>query len=556
MNVHPQHRATLAALFAGGLIGLIVALQSLDPQFIAGTGGKWLRPENDYNIHLVGWHYFVRDAWRLPLFSVPMMGYPEGGSVLLNDALPLAALASKLAYRLSGVIVNPFGWWILLTYVLQGVMAVRVLQAVGVQSIFVSAAAAALAVCSTSFMTRMDLGHTALSTHGLLLWAIALHFSSLRQSGARHAEWTVLLVTTLLVNAYLFVMVLALAAATLVARGVRRRLDVRDLGRAALGIGLVAVLGLLAGYGPVLTNPATMKSEGFGHFSWNLASLFLPPEGFFGVLGGVTRDATQGQYEGDAYLGRGALLLLALAATSPRRVAGYLRRYWVLAATLVALAGCAASNRVYLGGLLIASYELPQLALDVASAFRASGRFIWPLAYGLTLLPLACLHRWWPRPVAALVAALAVFLQVSEVVPDIRYRRVQTTLGHDDLIDEARMGAWLAEHRRLWQYPSWDCGGLVGHERRWGSRNFNRELQLQLAAAKAGRPTNSVHMSRVLKDCSAEATWLDDATLEDGVLYVLARPATEASPVLSALQRSTACVTLDWAVVCSARWRR
>jgi hypothetical protein len=392
-------------------------------------------------------------------------------------------------------------------------------------------------------------------THGLVLWALALHFSSLRQGRARQVEGAALLAVTLLVNPYLFVMVFALWAATLVALGVRRHLGAGDLGRAALGIGLVAALGLLAGYGPVFTHPATMKSEGFGHFSWNLATLFLPPGGVPGVLDGVTRDATLGQYEGDAYLGRGALLVLALALAAPRRVIAHLRRYGVLVATLAALAVYAASNRVYLGGLLVVAYPLPELALDLASAFRASGRFIWPLAYALTLLPLACLQRAWPRPAAAFVAGLAVALQVSEIAPDIRYRRVQTALAHEDLIDEARMGAWLAGHRRLWQYPSWDCGGLVGHQRRWGSRYFNRELQLQLAAAEAGRPTNSVHMSRVLKDCAAEAAWPERAALEEGVLYVLGLAAVEASPALSALRRSGACVTLDWAVVCSAEWR-
>lgn len=119
-----------------------MALHALDPRFVAGTGGKWIRPDNDYNAYLVAWHYYIVDAWRLPLFSIPAMGFPEGGSVLFNDALPLAALFTKALYQLAGVRPNPFGWWILLTYVLQGAMAARLVCAVGAQSIWVSAAAA------------------------------------------------------------------------------------------------------------------------------------------------------------------------------------------------------------------------------------------------------------------------------------------------------------------------------------------------------------------------------------------------------------------------------
>ncbi len=554
-KVNALERSTVAGLIAGGVVGLIVGLQALDPLFIAGTGGKWVRPENDYNAYLVAWSYYVRDAWRVPLFSLPLMGYPEGGSVLFNDALPLTALGTKILYKVSGALINPFGWWILLTYVLQGTMAARLMQAVGVCSIWACLSAAAFAVVSTSFVTRM--GHTALSTHCVLLWAIALHFSSLRQRRAKIAESTVLLAITLLVNAYLFAMVFALVAITQIALLCRHALDSRDVRRAAVGMTFVVALGLLAGYALVFTNPTTMKSEGFGRYSWNLATLLLPAEGVLGLLGGVTRDATHGQYEGEAYIGQGALLLLVLAASwAPRRALGYLRRYWVFTATLVAFAIYAASNRVYAGSMLVVAYDLPGFALDAGNYFRATGRFIWPLAYSLTLLPLACLFRWWQRPAAIMVAGLAVWLQVSEATPGIRYRRLQTTQAQADLIEESRLLPWLSDHQRLWQFPSWDCGGLVGRNRQWPSVDSNRELQLQLAAARAGRPTNSVYMSRALKNCDVEATWQENPQLDDGTMYVLGPSTVQASSALSALAKSNACVRLDWAVVCSSAWVR
>jgi hypothetical protein len=285
--------------------------------------------------------------------------------------------------------------------------------------------------------------------------------------------------------------------------------------------------------------------------------LLVPPEGVFGFLRGVTRDATHGQYEGEAYVGRGALLLLVVAlAWRPRRVLHAARQYWVLSLALAALAVYAASNRVYAGSSLLVSYGLPAFALDLGNYFRATGRFIWPLAYVLTLLPLACLFRWWYRLPAVALALLAVWLQISEALPGIRYRRTLTTQAYQDLIDEPRMRGWLAEHQRLWQFPSWDCGGLVGSNRRWPSDDSNRELQVQLAAARAGVPTNSVYMSRAFKNCATEADWQSQPRLEDGVLYVLGRSSAYASPALAALAQSDACVDVEWAVVCSARWPR
>jgi Family of unknown function (DUF6311) len=537
----------------GALVGIVIALQVLDPQFIAGTGGKWVRPENDYIAYLVAWNYYVIDSWRLPLFDVPAMGYPEGGSVLFNDALPVTAVATKILYQLTGTRVNPFGWWILLTYVLQGAMAARLVGALGVQSIWACSAAAVLAIVSAAFVPRM--GHTALSSHFLLLWMLALYFESLREERAKVLEIVSLLAIALLVNSYLFAMIFAFALLTPLTLGLRGQLPRRDLGAFAAGMVLVAVLGLVAGYGMVLANPASMKSEGFGLYSWNLVSLLVPPHGIFGLLEVVPRYGTHGQYEGEAYVGHGALLVLFLCVVvSPMRVVQHLRRYKLYVATLAALAVYAASNLVYAGNTLVIHYGLPQLGLDLGNYFRATGRFIWPLAYSLAILPLACLFRWWHPAPAIVVAVLAVWLQLGEAGPDLRYRRTLTTQAYEDLIDAPRMGGWLAQHERLWQYPSWACGGLAGPTRPWASREANQELQLQLAAARAGTPTNSVYTSRVLKNCAREAEWLDRLRLEPGVLYVLAPHAVQASPALAGLAASNACVTLDWAVVCSQRW--
>ncbi len=291
-----ERRKAVVCILAGLLIGAWVGLSCLDPHFIMGTGGKWIRPDNDYIAYLVAWNYFLVDHWRFPLFSLPAMGYPEGGNVLFNDALPLAAAATKILYQLTGARLNPFGWWIFLTYVLQGAMATRVVWAVGVRSIWACAAAAVLTVTSGYFVARM--GHTALSSHFLLLWALAVYFESVRKGRARILESSVLLGVALLVNSYLFVMVFVFVAMTMCALALRSQLTWRQLGGAALGAALVAALGLVSGYGVLLVNPSTMKGAGFGLYSWNPVSLALPPDGVFGYLTGVPRDATGGQYRG------------------------------------------------------------------------------------------------------------------------------------------------------------------------------------------------------------------------------------------------------------------
>jgi hypothetical protein len=401
------------------------------------------------------------------------------------------------------------------------------------------------------------MGHTALSSHFLLLWALALYFESLRRGRAKVLEMTALLAVTLLINSYLFAMVVVFLAATFIALRLRGQLTWQDGRAMAAGVLFVTVLGIVAGYGTFLVSPTTMKSEGFGHYSWNVVTLLLPRDGIFGYMTGVVRDATKGQYEGDAYVGRGVLLLLALALVfTPRKALRHIRAHWVYVATVLALAAYAATNKVYFGSTQIVEYPLPQFVIDLGNYFRATGRFIWPLVYSLAILPVALLFRWWHPAPAVAAAALGVFLQVNEGWEAIQYRRILTNTAAQDLINTPLVSSWLAQHDRLWQYPSWACGGLGGSKRWAGNLEANRELQVQLAAAVAGVPTNSVYTSRLLKSCPTEFTWVDNPQLEEGVFYLLGPETVAASPTLIKLARTNACVTLEWGVACSLKWSK
>ena len=403
---------------------------------------------------------------RLPLFSIPGMGYPEGGSVLFADALPLGALCSKILYALSGLRVNPLGWWIL-AHVLQGAMAARLIRATGVRSVVAGAAAATFAVCSNAFLHRT--GHVALSSHFLILWALALYFEMVRARRARTGELTLALAVTLLVNAYLFAMVAAIGGAALFTLWLKRALPLRAVVAAGAGALVVLVIGLMAGYGVMFTNPTSMQAFGFGVFSWNPASLVVPRAGPDGNLAGVSRDATGGQYQGDAYVGLGVLLALAVAVLwSPRRTYGQLRRHWPLCLLLLAFAVYAASNRMYLGGRLLVAYDLPPVLLEFFSYFRASGRFIWPVAYAIAILPLAGIFKWWRPAPAALLALIATWLQITEAMPAIEQRRRSLSQPYADMLVDSPVPSWVSAHRRLWMYPAWPCGGLGPPGRPWG----------------------------------------------------------------------------------------
>jgi hypothetical protein len=543
-------------VLAGAAVGTLVALLALNLRFIAGTGGRWLHPDNDFNAYLVAWHYFVADRWRLPVFSIPAMGYPEGGSVLFNDALPLTAILTKLLFRGLHVLVNPFGWWILVTYVLQGAMAARVARALGVGSLLGAVCAATFAVCSVPFMTRWF--HVALSGHFVVLWAIAVYFESERRQRLPFGQLLLVGVIALLVNPYLFVMVALLGAATVLERWWQARPAWREVAWVGFGLAALAGLAVASGYGVMVTNPASMKSVGFGLYSWNPVSLVVPQRAMWGFSRYFVRDATGGQYEGDTYIGLGALvLLLASLWRRPLWLLTAVRRHPVFVVTLIGFGVWAGSNRLYLGSRLLFVLDLSPRMMDVANYFRASGRFIWPLAYTVMLVPIAIVHRYWRPRVAVPLTLIAIALQLAEAAPLVRRVHAATATTPDALLDSALLTSWITGHQRVWQYPSWACGGLAGVPAMWGGIATNRELQLELLVAQLNVPSNSIYTSRILKDCKQEAAWAARTPrLEPGVLYLLAPGAVAASPALGRLVASAPCTTLGWVTACSTSWSK
>ena len=296
-------------LLLGALVGITFAFATYDVRFLAGTGPRWEHPTPDMVAYLASTFYYWNDAWRLPLFELPAMGYPEGGSVIYNDAIPIGALASKVVASLTGLRIAHFGPWVVLCAALQGVFVARLAHLAGNRSLLATTALVAMVMSLPIVLIRPE--HFALQSQFLLTWALCVYVEA---GTGRMRPWvvTTLAALALLVNPYFFLMVMAiLAAAVGIAwsGGVPRSL----LLRTTLQAGLVVLVILFAAGYVTWRDSARLASPGFGTFAWNPATLVLPPTGLW-PLGGMPRDAAGGgPYEGESYLGLAVLALLAAA---------------------------------------------------------------------------------------------------------------------------------------------------------------------------------------------------------------------------------------------------
>lgn len=397
--------ATLCLLF-GALLGLLAYALTfpLDAVF---DGADRFAFEPDQQQHISAIRYFAWDSWRWPLFLAQPLGAPEGTVIVFSDGLPLF---STLVRLLRDVLFWPdsnfLALWLAFCYALQGAAAVAALRMAGEVRPSVLLLGALLALAIPSFILRFS--HTPLCTQGLILLGLGLYFYGRRTGEATRAlAWAMALCwVTLLINAYLYVMVSALFGALWLASLAGRDLrPLRALAILALHLAVSLLImwagGYLADYG---------AGSGFGRYSWNPLSLLVPQQSFFFPARPLV-DATGGQYEGFSYLGLGLMLaLLASLVAARRRLGSALRRHWALLLATAALLLLALSNRIWLGGwLLVDLGDAPRFL----GALRSSGRMVWVLVYLLAMAALLTLPRRWGRPGIALLA-FCVALQVLD----------------------------------------------------------------------------------------------------------------------------------------------
>ena len=534
-------------------LGVLCAALTLDTRYVSGTGAYWDAQLGDIAKGEIGWFHYARDPWRFPVFDVGNYHYPEGSSLILSDSLPLFALPAKVAYRLNDDMTRrpPIysGWWVALCFVLQAVAASRLLQALGVRQYVPHVAGIALFCYMPIVMLRF--GQAALMAQFLILLALEGYVRAKRE-GLTRGQWIALCAlppVSLLVHPYLTVMCGALVATAIVDQWRARQLDLRGAASRFGGMALTALLLMLLSGGFFTAVRGTFGD--YGLYSLNLLSPWVPfaPTLAGRVLGTDTPVIPgSNQWEGGAYLGAGVLLLCVLALPALTNWRSNLRRHAVLFTTVIALLIFAVSHRVGFGAHELVSVPLPDFLLRAFSQFRGSGRFVWVAVYVLVAaLIVAIISRYGSKRGSWLLVIAAV-LQIADVWPMQSGVRAASASAAPSTMNRAEWKRLIAAHRSIFQFPSFECGGLFGRD---VPGNKFHELEIDWIAATLDVPTNSAYLARFNKDCAREREEAASNSAQSGLLR-LYRSSDDIGAYLQ--QRGVAferCGYLDHVVICS-----
>jgi hypothetical protein len=390
--------------------------------------------------------FYISDQWRFPLAANPNFGLELSTSLIYSGPpLPIALIQKLLRIDPS---LQFIGIWLLVMVILQiqfGIFIARQLN----YGIMASRLAGLLFV-TPFFLYRFQV-HYWLTAHFLLLWAFWIALRSLSSSKLYTAEIAVFLFIAYSINTYILVMSIIILSYPAVLTITKLRNFSPPLMKHHLAlfgslITAYSIFDFQSQKGGALENFRMNFTGQYADYPSNLLALFNPAVGYsrdcnkghcifggepipnhfienFSVLnfdlGGV-----QGNYDAFLYLGLGLLLFLAVGLyfffhiKSPTSIIETLIKKKILLVYLIAISAYAVTYKISIG-----NYQLdlgdPKLLRWALSIFRASGRFMWIIAYFLIILTLILVVKSVKREYLSAFILAVVLIQFIDLYPSL-----------------------------------------------------------------------------------------------------------------------------------------
>lgn len=490
-----------------------VHIAILDP-----TNVGWMLRGHDVGINGLGMAAYLR-AGDWPGTRQALLGGPEGVTLLFTDSNPLLGL---LLWPFAGWMplgLQVIGWWLLACLLLHVLFAWLLVRPFAPNFLSAWLGSALLTLLPTLYNRLV---HTNLCAHWLILFGLWIFVDPRR---SRHPGWWALvLVLAALIHAYLLLMVMALWGSALIAALVSDK----DWHHRAQ---LVAVHAMIAGVvvAVMAWNGASggqfLSTGTFGAFPMAIDAIINPANPSFTALLPSTPLEKGRGFEGMQYLGAGLLFLIAAAIVTALRVpvvppqqSTLARMVWLVPAFIV-LTVFALGNQIWLRGEPVYLLPLSPQLIDALDPVRATGRFFWPVAYGMIFAALLVVYRLKPKRVSLLLGA-ALVLQVIDLQPMFGAIRMLTADA-----DDRRNYVRTIDPR--WQAIVARAAAIEFHP----PENF-RDLQLleeiSWRAVLACRPTRFIYAARQSYDArvrlDAEVRALAAGRINPSHLYILFDP--------------------------------
>lgn len=524
-----------------GLLGFIFGAWLIGFRNLSPRSLEWLSA--DARLAQLGYQFFWRSSWwQFPLDSTPNFGVGWGVGLNQNAYNSLLALILKPVAVFFPDGFQFQGVWIAVCFAMHVIIARRLFVELRLERGAQILGVVVVTLTPALFSRIGTLWHPQLAAHWMILLALLLYLRN-----ARPLWWSLFCVYALSVHVYLFLIIFAVALASLCKQPLLRESSGSVAQRFkspianVFGILLpVAVALFVFGFGTFLTNSSI---AGVGFFRMNLLAFINPARENYGYLMGqlpffVERTWITEENEGFAYLGLGVIItgiaLLAFVLSARVRLQ---RQYWPLAVVTVLLFAVALSERLAIGGREF-TLPVPIVLIELRQAVRAATRFAWLALYLLVILgwwALANLaNRYLNKRAASLALLVVAILQVVDVGPGVVTLRNEVSQEKGNYAPDlgSEWSTLFEQYDNVKIVPSIDPNeddmDYLPDEREWLADN--RLFQLAWLAAFNDIQLNYAFCSRPCVDLARESTAtarseLASGNLTPGTIYLFSTEA-------------------------------
>lgn len=440
-------RLGLLSTFCG--VAAFLATQSWEILNPLRFGYLW--GSGDISSSFISWIYFRQTSlWLWPISSNPNLGQPWTRGILFTDTPPILAVPLKYLGHALPQTFQYTGFQILISMILIVYFTAKSLRCLRVDN-WTSLLGGVLVATAPFLIFRDQFHHYSLN----ILWAVTAAIYLVVRTSKRFPTlaWSGLVFVTLTWMPYFVVPVLMLWLPSLL---FSQHQFPRSLRKWAFDVLLPLVSALLA----LLVDGFWSNAEGsggfgLGYYNANLLALINPlatPSSVWSRVIPGFANATEGQYEGFAYVGLGGLLLIAVCGTVLALKPTVLAHCWnsnrarslICSALIAGISATALS--VQLGTFHLFSVTLPDRLMPYLSIFRSSGRFMLLVALILLVSVITLLSRAVSRSLCITLVAGALVLTYVDSRDQIA-GNIQQEQGQSQLTDGiVQAGNFLDTH--------------------------------------------------------------------------------------------------------------
>ena len=391
--------------------------------------------------------FYLSDKWRFPLAANPNYGSENTSSLFYTGpSVPIAILQKLLR-------INPelqfFGVWILIVFFLQIFFGLKIAKEFNLN--WVSAIPFSI-LFVTPFLLERFQWHFWLTAHFLILWAILIGVRYFKTNKLQTFSTVSLTCLSYLINGYIFTMVIIVIGFvffdSLLHKAILRIKIFKHFGIISFSVLLTMWItdGVRKQASVYESFKMNFPGPHYGGFPYNLLSVINPEVGlipysftnnteFTTTNFSITKlsfGTTEGAYDGFLYLGIGIIFLLLTLAittlitrTSLIRISDQKtkRLFWSF---FIIIFLFAVTFNIGFGKFEL-KLPFPYLGTWALSIFRASGRFMWIIAYLLLIFIVIKLSMLLKKQAFKVILWVALILQILDMSNPIyeRYKALQ-----------------------------------------------------------------------------------------------------------------------------------